>query len=209
MQEQIQQDSDLLTGKITRAGMEEELGNAYKRCWAFAFQYASEELDFEDQTEKLCREFDLIKPQAEWFVKGANAILFKQENKQTRRVNVQPDNSEKSPQRQLEDFSSVPLKTAKPLEVYVSQLEMMSFLEDLEEMSQDPDFIESWEDLKTLKDKVVEQQCATDREVLRVFKIRSLVESKREEKERFFDAYPVSTDAWENGYFDTAGEIVY
>ncbi len=201
MQEQIQENEAI---KITRAGMEEELGSAYKRCWAFAFQYASEELDFEDQTEKLCREFDLIRPQAEWFIKGANAILFKQEAKQIRQ-----DNSKENRQRQLADFTSTQPTKPNYFENYVSQLEMMSFLEDVEDMSQNPDFIEFWEDLKALKDKVIEQRCATEKEVLRVFKIRSIVEGKREEKERFFDAYPVSTDAWENGYFDIAGEIVY
>jgi hypothetical protein len=36
-----------------------------------------------------------------------------------------------------------------------------------------------------------------------------MVENDREQKERFFDAYPVSTDAWENGYFDIKGEVVY
>jgi len=200
MQKQIQQDNDLLTGKITRAGMEEELGNAYKRCWAFAFQYATEELEFEDQTEKLCREFDLIRPQAEWFVKGANAILFKQEAKQSQQIMKQAENTPKVEQRQLADFSQAKTMEPKHFENYVSQLEMMSFLEDVEEISRDPDFMEFWEDLKALKDKVVEQQCATENEVLRVFKIRSIVEGKREEKERFFDAYPVSTDAWENGF---------
>lgn len=209
MQEQIQQNNNLLTGKITRAGMEEELGGDYKRCWAFAFQYASENLDFEDQAEKLCREFDLIRPQAEWFVKGANAILFKQEAKQSRQITEESEESPRPQQRQLADFSQGNPTKPKHFENYVSQLEMMSLLEDVEEMSREPDFIEFWEDLKTLKEKVIEQQCTTENEVLRVFKIRSIVEGKREEKERFFDAYPVSTDAWENGYFDTAGEIVY
>ena len=208
MQEQIQQGNDLLT-KITRAGMEEELGGAYKRCWAFAFQYASEELNFEDQTEKLCQEFDLIKPQAEWFVKGANAILFKQETKQNRQITEESEESPKAQQRQLAEFSSAKPTKTKNLESYVSQLEMMSFLEDVEEMSQDPDFIEFWEDLKALKEKVIGQQCATENEVLRAFKIRTLAEGKREGNERFFDAYPVSTDAWENGYFDTSGEVIY
>jgi hypothetical protein len=209
MQEQIQQENDLLKAKITRAGMEEELGSDYKRCWAFAFQYATEELEFEDQTEKLCREFDLIRPQAEWFVKGASAILFKQEAKQSRQITEQPQNALTVEQRQLADFSEAKPTKPKHFENYVSQLEMMSFLEDVEEMSQDPDFMEFWEDLKTLKDKVIEQQCTTENEVLRVFHIRSIVEAKREEKERFFDAYPVSTDAWENGHFDIAGEITY
>jgi len=209
MQEQIQQDNDLLKGKITRAGMEEELGSAYKRCWAYAFQYASEELDMDDQIEKLCREFDLIRPQAEWFVKGANAILLKHEAKQNRQVNEGRETHNDNPQRQLIDYSSTQSKKTTPSEKYVSQLEMMSFLEDVEELGQNADFIEYWEDLKRLKEKVIEQQCATEKEVLRIFTIRSMVERAQEEKERFFDAYPVSTDAWENGYFNTAGEVIY
>jgi len=189
--------------------MEEELGSAYKRCWAYAFQYASEELDMDDQIEKLCREFDLIRPQAEWFVKGANAILFKQEAKTNRQVNESRETHNDNPQRQLIDYSSDQPKKTTPSEKYVSQLEMMSFLEDVEELSQNADFIEYWEDLKRLKEKVIEQQCATEKEVLRIFTIRSMVERVQEGKERFFDAYPVSTDAWENGYFNTAGKVVY
>jgi hypothetical protein len=209
MQKQIQQDSDFLTDKITRAGMEEELGIAYKRCWAFAFQYANEGLEYEDQTEKLCLEFDLIRPQAEWFVKGASAILFKEEAKQARQRTEESEDSPKVQQQQLAEFSQGKPTKPKHFENYVSQLEMMSFLEDVEEISRDPDFMEFWEDLKTLKDKVIEQQCTTENEVLKVFHIRSIVEGKREEKERFFDAYPVSTDAWENGYFNVAGEVIY
>ena len=68
MKEQIQQEINRPVTKITRAGMEEELGDAYKRCWTFAFKYASEELDFDTQIDNLCREFDLIEKQAEWFV---------------------------------------------------------------------------------------------------------------------------------------------
>ena len=206
MKEQIQQEINRPVTKITRAGMEEELGDAYKRCWAFAFKYASEELDYDMQTENLCREFDLIENQAEWFVNGANAILFQKEAKQARQEtqnNLKEDN-----QRELTEFSSTQSKKPTHSENYVSQLEMMSFLEDVEQMSHNPDFLEFWEDLKALKEQVLEQQCATEKEVLRAFKIRSVAERSQEEKERFFDAYPVSTDAWENGYFDIAGEII-
>ena len=79
MQKQIQEINDNSVVKITRVAMEEELGDGYKKCWAFAFKYASDELDFDSQIENLCREFDLFKPQAEWFVNGANSILFKKE----------------------------------------------------------------------------------------------------------------------------------
>jgi len=107
----------------------------------------------------------------------------------------------------LTDFSRY-AKT-KPLENYVSQLEMMSFLDDVEQMSQDLEFSEFWEELGKIKQKVLEKSCATEEEVLKIFKIRSVVERAKEENERFFDAYPISTDAWENGYFNVAGEIVF
>ena len=76
-------------------------------------------------------------------------------------------------------------------------------------MSHNTEFSEFWSDLNELKQSVIEQQCATEKEVLRIFQIRSIVEHSQQEKERFFDAYPVSTDAWENGHFDIAGEIIY
>ena len=207
MQEQIQQDSDRLTVKITRAGMEEELGDAYKRCWAFAFNYASEELDLNDQIENLCREFDLLKPQAQWFVNGANAILLQKEVKEIRQANQSGSISKKDKQQQLTEFSGH--KNIKPSENYVSQLEVMSFLEDVEEMSHDLNFLEFWEELGKIKQQVIEQYCATEKEVLTIFKIRSTVERAQEENERSFDAYPVSTGAWENGHFDHSGEITY
>ena len=207
MQEQIQQDSDRLTVKITRAGMEEELGDAYKRCWAFAFNYASEELDLDDQIENLCREFDLLKPQAQWFVNGANAILLQKEVKEIRQANQSGSISKKDKQQQLTEFSGH--KNIKPSENYVSQLEVMSFLEDVEEMSHDLNFLEFWEELGKIKQQVIEQYCATEKEVLTIFKIRSTVERAQEENERFFDAYPISTGAWENGHFDHSGEITY
>jgi hypothetical protein len=130
MQEQTQNKSELLTVKITRAGMEEELGDSYKRCWALAFKYASNELDFDEQVESLCREFELLRPQAIWFVNGANAILFRKEAKFSRQMNQTKDK-----QPALTEFSS--RKNTKPSENYVSQLEMLSFLEDVEEMSHD------------------------------------------------------------------------
>ena len=207
MQEQTQQNNDNSTVRITRAAMEGELGDAYKRCWAFAFKYASDELDFDDQVENLCREFDLFKPQALWFVNGANSILLLKEAKEIRQANQKDDNSKKVKQRELTDFSRY-AKT-KPSENYVSQLEMMSFLDDVDKMSQDLEFSEFWDDLSKLKQRVLEKNCATEEEVLKIFKIRSVVERAKEENERFFDAYPVSTDAWENGYFDVAGEIVF
>jgi hypothetical protein len=207
MQEQIQQDSDRLTVKITRAGMEEQLGEAYKRCWAYAFNYASEELDLDDQIENLCREFDLLRPQALWFVNGANAILLQKEVKEIRQANQSGDSSKKDKQRELADFQGH--KDTRQKENYVSQLEMMAFLEDVEEMSHDVDFEEFWEELGKIKQQVIEQYCATEKEVLTVFRIRSAVERAQEENERFFDAYPVSTGAWENGHFDHSGEITY
>lgn len=207
MQEQIQQDSDRLTVKITRAGMEEQLGDAYKRCWAYAFNYASEELDLDDQIENLCREFDLLRPQALWFVNGANAILLQKEVKEIRQANQSDDSSKKDKQRELADFPGH--KDTRQKENYVSQLEMMAFLEDVEEMSHDVDFEEFWEELGKIKQQVIEQYCATQKEVLTVFRIRSSVERAQEENERFFDAYPVSTGAWENGHFDHSGEITY
>ncbi|HBG28983.1 MAG: hypothetical protein A2Y10_14825 [Planctomycetes bacterium GWF2_41_51] len=205
MQEQIQQ-KDHLTIHITRTAMETELGDDYKRCWAYAFKYATEELDFDEQVENLCREFDLIKSQAQWFVKGANSILFKKEAKEIRQTNQENYSSNKNKQCELADFSQA--KT-KPSEKYVSQLEMMSFLEDIEEMCNDADFSEFWEELGKIKQKVIEQYCATDKEVLAIFKIRTMVDRAKQENERFFDAYPISTDAWENGHFDIAGEITF
>ncbi|HML73159.1 MAG TPA: hypothetical protein PKB02_01560 [Anaerohalosphaeraceae bacterium] len=209
MQEQIQQDSDRLTVKITRTGMEEQLGEAYKRCWAYAFNYASQELDLDDQIENLCREFDLLRPQALWFVNGANAILLQKEVKEIRQANQNGNISKKDTQQELAEFPGVMSKNTKPSENYVSQLEMMAFLEDVEEMSHDVDFEEFWEELGKIKQQVIEQYCATEKEVLTVFRIRSAVERAQEENERFFDAYPVSTGAWENGHFDHTGEITY
>ncbi|MEN6384775.1 MAG: hypothetical protein ABFD79_06220 [Phycisphaerales bacterium] len=204
MQEQIQKQEDL-TVHITRAAMEAELGDNYKRCWAYAFKYATEELDFDMQMENLCREFDLIKSQAQWFVKGANSILFKKETKEIRQAN-QENIASKNKQCELTDFSQAKTKSEAN---YVSELEMMSFLEDVEEMSHDADFSEFWEELGKLKQKVIEQYCATEKEVLTIFKIRTMVNRAKEENERFFDAYPLSTDAWENGHFDIAGEIIF
>jgi hypothetical protein len=209
MQEQIQQNNDHLTVKITRAGMEEELGDAYKRCWAFAFKYASEELDLDDQIENLCREFDLLRHQAQWFVNGANTILLQKEAKEIRQAKQSGDIPKKDKQQELAEFSGFMSKTTKPSENYVSQLEMMSFLEDVEEMSSDPDFLEFWEELGKIKQKVLEQYCATEKEVLTVFRIRSAADKAKEAGERFFDAYPVSTEAWDNGHFDHMGEIIY
>ena len=117
--------------------------------------------------------------------------------------------SNKDEQTELIDFSENNSKKTKPSENYVSQLEMMSFLEDIEEMTHDLDYSEFWEDLGKLKQAVLEQQRATEKEVLGIFKIRSVVERAQEEKERFFDAHPISTDAWENGHFDIAGEITF
>ena len=188
------------TAKITRAGMEEELGEAYKRCWAIAFKLAEEGLSMDEQIEQLSREFDLIGPQAEWFINGAASILKRKENRSKPTPKSQPV------QRDLSQFSK---KASRQRVRYVSQLEMMSFLSDIETMCGDVDFSAFWQDLKVLKDRVLEQQCATEKEVLCLFKIRSKVERAKEENERFFDAYPVSTDAWENGYFDINGEIVY
>jgi len=206
MQQQIQQNSDNPAAvKITRAAMEEELGDSYKRCWAYAFKYASDELDFDVQVENLCREFELLKPQAIWFVNGANAILFKKEAKEDRHETTNGDVSKK--QRELSEFSSY--KSTKQQEEYVSQLEMMSFIEDIEEMCSDVDYAQFWDDLGNIKQRVLEQSCATEKEVLAVFKIRSIADRAKEENERFFDAYPVSTDAWENGYFNTVGEVVF
>ena len=63
------------TAKITRAGMEEELGEAYKRCWAIAFKLAEEGLSMDEQIEQLSRGFDLIGPKAEWFINGVATII--------------------------------------------------------------------------------------------------------------------------------------
>jgi hypothetical protein len=197
--EQIQEDVNNPKTKITRAAMEEVLGDAYKRCWAFAFKYANEELDYDMQIEKLCREFDLFKPQAEWFVNGANAILFQKEIQETRQAS-------QSKQREKTE----PKDNSKKQSVkYVSQLEMMSFLEDIEEMSNNVEFAEFWGELNELKQTVQQQQCATEREVLKIFRIHTVVQRAREEEQRFFDAYPVTTDAWENGHFNVAGEVVF
>lgn len=204
MQKQIQ-DEKYLNIKITRAAMEAELGDNYKRCWAVAFKNANEELDFDIQVENLCKEFDVLRPQAVWFVNGANSILFKQEAEQTRQSDSEDDKPE---QRQLADFKQRPIK-AKAEQRYVSQLEMMSFLEDVEEMISDQSFSEFWDELSEIKQTVIEQSCATEREILKIFRIRSTVERANEDNQRFFDAYPVSTDAWENGHFDIAGEIIY
>lgn len=200
----MQQQTEQTSVKITRAAMEEELGESYKRCWAYAFKYAGDELDFDEQVENLCQEFNLVKPQALWFVNGANSILFKKEAKQIRQENQNSDIPAK--QREISEFSS--RKNTKQQERYVSELEMMSFLEDLEEMSNNSDFAEFWEEIGNIKQQVIEQYCATEKEVLAVFRIRFLVERTKEETERFFDAYPVSTDAWENGHFDNAGEVI-
>jgi hypothetical protein len=203
MQQQIQQNSDPLKVKITRAAMEEELGDSYKRCWAYAFKYAVEELDFDKQVESLCREFDLVRHQALWFVNGANSILFKKEVKDARQENQNSNISQK--QRELTEFSSH--KATGQQDKYVSELEVMSFLEVLEEMGGDSEFSQFWDELSQIRQKVIEQYCATEKEILAVFKIRSLVERAKEETERFFDAYPVSTDAWENGYFSTVEKL--
>lgn len=189
------------TARITRAGMEEELGESYKRCWAIAFKLAEQGLNMDEQIESLAREFDLIGPQAEWFINGANSILKRQENRPQPKPKTQPV------QRELSQFSANSQKENRQRVRYVSQLEMMSFLSDMEAMCGDVDYSAFWEDLKVLKDRVLEQQCATEKEVLCLFKIRAKVERAKEENERFFDAYPVSTDAWENGHFDVSGEI--
>jgi len=187
------------TARITRAGMEEELGESYKRCWAIAFKLAEEGISMDEQIESLAREFDLIGPQAEWFLNGAHSILKRKEN---------PPKPKTQPvQRELSQFSANSKKASRQCVRYVSELEMMSFLSDIEQMCGDVDYSAFWQDLKVLKDRVLEQQCATEKEVLCLFKIRAKVERAKEENERFFDAYPVSTDAWENGHFDINGEI--
>lgn len=195
MQEQTQQTKQV---RITRGAMEQELGDSYKRCWAFAFKYAGENLEFEEQVDNLSKEFDLLRSQAVWFINGANSILFKKEAKESR--NHKPSDN----QRKIIEF----IKPKNSLR-YVSELEMMSFLNDLEEMIDDIDFTEYWQELNQIKQTVLEQQCATEKEVLKIFRIRSMVEASKEVNERFFDAYPVSTDAWENGHFDKSGEIAY
>jgi len=209
MQEQIQHDNNNAVVAITRAAMEEELGDAYKRCWAFAFKYASEELSLDNQIENLCREFDLVKCQAQWFVTGANTILLQKELKEIRQAKQDDCASKKLEQRELVNFAECTSKKARLAENYVSQMEMMSFLEDVEELSHDLEFRKFWDELSSIKQKVLEQNCATEKEVLKIFRIRSIVERAREEDERFFDAYPVSTGAWENGHFDRVGEIFY
>ncbi len=191
------------TAKITRAGMEEELGESYKRCWAIAFKLAEEGLSIDEQIESLASEFDIIGPQAEWFINGANSIL-RQKDKQPK---TPPTPKNQPVQRDLSQFSFDSQKTSRQRVRYVSELELMSFLSDIEAMCGDVDFSAFWQDLKAIKERVIEQQCATEKEVLRLFKIRSKVERAKEENERFFDAYPVSTDAWENGHFDVNGEI--
>ena len=113
--------------KITKAAMESELGDNYKRCWAMAFKYANEGLGFSEQIDKLVQEFDLIKAQAEWFITGANKILLKNDQ------NKQPDLPKTDEQPKISSFAiSKPKKTVID---YVSQTEMMSFLEDLEELT--------------------------------------------------------------------------
>jgi hypothetical protein len=199
--------NDCLEVKITRSAMEAELGDSYKRCWAIAFKNASEGMDFDQQIETLSAEFDLVKAQAHWFVSGANTILFRNEANENRQTNQTRKLSGEDSQRELADYPSRIQKRQQ--DEYVSQVEMMSFLEDIEEMSNDNDYSEFWEDLGHVKQKVLEQSCATDNEVLTVFRIRSAVEQAKEENERFFDAYPISTDAWENGYYDIAGELIY
>ena len=132
MQQKTQQEINPAAVKITRAAMEEELGEAYKRCWAIAFKVANEGLDTEEQIEQLSREFDLIRPQAEWFINGAQSILSQKE----RQPKPQPQREplQQPTQRDLSQYSSSPVKTTTRTERYVSQLEMMSFLEDVEEM---------------------------------------------------------------------------
>ena len=205
MNEQTQNNNDYQSVRLTRSAMEAELGDAYKRCWAFAFKYASEELDFDTQVDKLSREFDLFKHHAVWFINGANSILFKKQSEENQKHNI----SQKIKQQELFNNSKNKTAKVKPSENYVSELELMTFLEDIEELSNDTDFSEFWEDLGKLKQKVIEQQCATEKDVLKIFRMRSLVESKKQQDERFFGSYPVNTDAWENGHFDIAGEIVF
>jgi DNA-binding XRE family transcriptional regulator len=209
MQQYTQQDEMAPAVKISRAAMEEELGEAYKRCWAIAFRIADKGLDFDEQIERLSREFELIRPQAEWFIRGALAILSQKEKRPEQKPEPKPELKNPAVQRDLSQFSSVSAKITRQTERYVSQLEMMSFIEDIEQMSGDVDYSEYWEDLAQLKQTVLEQQCATEKEVLRVFDIRTMVQREKEEKERYFDAYPVSTDAWENGHFDINGEVNY
>ena len=111
MQKQIQQSENNPTVKITRAAMEQELGENYKRCWAVAFKNANEELNFDIQAENLCREFDILRQKAEWFVNGANSILFQKETKQIRQAIQEDDTLEKPEQRELDDFPARPEKT--------------------------------------------------------------------------------------------------
>lgn len=209
MQQYTQQDEMTPAVKITRSGMEQELGEAYKRCWAIAFKIADKGLDFDEQIEQLSREFELIRPQAEWFIRGALSILSQKEKQPEQKPEPKPELKNQAVQRDLSQFVSRSAKTARQTERYVSQLEMMSFIEDIEQMCGDVDYSAYWEDLAQLKQTVLEQQCATEKEVLRVFNIRTMIQREKEEKERYFDAYPVSTDAWENGHFDIKGEVYY
>ena len=169
------QNNDYQSRRLTRSTMEAELGDSYKRCWAFAFKYASEELNFDTQVEKLSREFDLFKNHAVWFINGANSILFKHQAQENQKQNI----SQKINQQELANYSKNKTSNVKPLENYVSELEMMSFLEDIEELGNDTDFSEFWEDLSKLKQRVIEQQCATEKEVLKIFKIRSTCRLKK------------------------------
>ena len=152
MKEQIHENQTQV--KITRAAMEEELGDAYKRCWALAFKYASEGLSYDNQVDNICREFDLFQPQAQWFVNGANSILFQKD----RQIKSTPN---KESQKDLTKFPKG--QSIKPSENHVSQLEMLSFLEDIEELSNDSNYSEFWDDLDKIKQRVVEQCCATEK----------------------------------------------
>ena len=202
MEQQIFQTADKV--KITKQAMQEELGDDYKRCWAFAFKYANEKIDYDEQVKRLCDQFELIKSQGEWFVTGANKIVLI--NEQADSVEQEKEEEEEE-QKELSSFSNARQK--KPAIEYISQIEMMTFLEDVEEMIKDCKYGKYWGDLEKLKQTVMEQNCATKIEVLTIFNIRSLIEGEQEADERFFDAYPVSTSAWENGHFDCAGNVNY
>ncbi len=187
--------------RITKLAMQEELGEQYSRCWSFAFKYASDDLEFNEQVARLGQRFNLLRSQASWFIKGAHRILVKQGSI----ISDEPVKLEV--QTELSGFSRKP--TAKPAFDYVSQTEMMAFLADLEDLLNHRDYAEHWAELERLQQIVMEQQCATEKEVLKLFHLRAVVEGELEARERFFDAYPVSTDAWENGYFDNAGNVNY
>ena len=160
MEQQIFQTADKV--KITKQAMQEELGDDYKRCWAFAFKYAKENIDYDEQVKRLCDQFELIKSQGEWFVTGANKIVL---------INEQEDNvdqqGEEEEQKELSSFSAARQK--KPETDYISQMEMMTFLEDVEEMIKDCKFSDYWVDLEKLKQRVTEQICATEKEVLMIW----------------------------------------